>query len=129
MTSNVTKISAATPIYLVYTASKGACEQLVRVLAKDLGARGITVNALSPGPVDTDMYRNDGKSEEFAKTIPARFPLGRIPVPEEIAPLAAFLAREEAGWVNGQIIMVNGVSYALYFYAMTFLSRLQGMAV
>ena len=90
----------------------------MRVLAKDLGARGITVNALSPGPVNTDFYHSDGKTEEAAKTIPMMFPQGRLPVPEEIAPLAAFLAREEAVWVNGQTIMVSGVSYAFYFETM-----------
>ena len=109
VTSSTTKTSAVTPEYLVYTASKGAAEQLVRVLAKDLGARGITVNAVSPGATDTDFFRSDGKSAEFVQLIAGLFPQKQIPRAEDIAPLVAFLARDEAGWVNGQTVMVNGV--------------------
>lgn len=108
ITSNTTKTSAVTPEYLIYTASKGAAEQFVRVLAKDLGGKGITVNAVSPGATDTDFFRGDGKSEEFVQLIANLFPQKQIPVAKEIAPLVAFLARDEAAWVNGQCIMVNG---------------------
>ena len=95
-------------MYLIYTATKGAVEQMTRVLAKDLGARGVTVNGIGPGPTDTDLFRN-GKSPEFINFFANLHPQKRIPSPDEIAPIVAFLSREEAGWVNGQTIYVNGV--------------------
>jgi 3-oxoacyl-[acyl-carrier protein] reductase len=92
----------------MYATSKGAVEQLVRVLSKDLGARGITVNAISPSAVDTPLFRV-GKSPQLIKWVASLNPQKRIPHPDEISPIVAFLACEEAGWVNGQIIGVNGV--------------------
>ena len=80
-----------------------------RILAKDLGRKGITVNTVSPGPVDTDMFRY-GKTEEAITTIANSHPLKRLGAPNEIAPVVAFLASPEAAWVNGQTIAVNGVS-------------------
>lgn len=85
-------------------------EQMTRVLAKDLGTRGINVNSIAPGPVDTDLFRN-GKSEQLIKFFENLHPQKRIPQAEEIAPIVAFLSRDEAGWVNGQTIFVNGVSW------------------
>lgn len=108
--SSVTKISSVTPEYLIYTATKGAVEQLARVLAKDLGTQGVTVNVVAPGAVDTDMYQGDGKSAEFHEMVANTHPQKRLPLSDEIAPLVAFLASAEANWVNGQSIMVNGVS-------------------
>lgn len=96
---------------LLYATSKGAVEQLVRVLAKDLGAHGITVNAIAPGAVDTPLFRA-GKPPHMIKWIASLNPQNRIPPPDEISPIVAFLAYEEAGWVNGQIIGVNGVRAA-----------------
>lgn len=113
VTSSVTKTSAITPEYLIYTASKGADDQIVRVLAKDLGARGITVNAVAPGAVNTEFFQSDGKTDEFIQYVANMHPQKRLPIATEIAPLVVFLARDEAGWVNGQIIMVNGVSSKL----------------
>ena len=107
--SATTRFSGVPPNYLVYTATKGAIEQMTRVLAKDLGARGVTVNAIGPGPVDTDMFRN-GKSEQLISFFANLHPQKRIPQTEEIAPIVAFLSRDEAGWINGQTIFVNGVS-------------------
>ena len=83
---------------------------MTRVLAKDLGTRGINVNSIAPGPVDTDLFRN-GKSEQLIKFFENLHPQKRIPQAEEIAPIVAFLSRDEAGWVNGQTIFVNGVSW------------------
>lgn len=93
---------------LMYAASKGATEQLVRVLAKDLGQRGITVNAISPGAVDTPLFRA-GKTPQMIKWVASLNPQNRIPQPDEISPIVAFLASADAGWINGQIIGVNGV--------------------
>lgn len=113
ITSSTTRISSIPPEYLLYTSTKGAVEQLTRMLAKELGARNITVNAVAPGAVETDMLRyvarDLAKGDEFYKTLAAGQPQKRVAVPEDIAPIVAFLARDEAGWVNGQVIMVNGV--------------------
>lgn len=106
--SATTKFSGVPPNYLIYTATKGAVEQMTRVLAKDLGARGINVNSIAPGPVDTDLFRN-GKSEQLIQFFANLHPQKRIPQPDEISPIVAFLSRDEAGWVNGQTIFVNGV--------------------
>ncbi|KAH9950730.1 hypothetical protein B0H21DRAFT_706028 [Amylocystis lapponica] len=105
--SQVTRNSMITPTYLVYNATKGAVEQMTRVLAKDLGARGITVNAVAPGPVDTEMFRK-GKSEELIGRMTSLHPGKRLGLPDDIAPVVAFLARDDAGWVNGHILMANG---------------------
>jgi 3-oxoacyl-[acyl-carrier protein] reductase len=105
--SSLTKASNVLPNALVYLASKGAIEQIARVLAKDLGARGITVNTISPGPVDTPLFR-EGKSEQQIQFIAGLNPQKRIGLPDEIAPVVAFLAGPAATWVNGQNILVNG---------------------
>lgn len=105
------------PAGLAYTAAKGAVEQMSRVLAKDLGARGITVNTIAPGSVETEMLHK-GKSPEVVKQLANLNPQKRIPEASEIAPIIAFLAREEAGWVNGQTIFVNGVSIGLVLLIM-----------
>ena len=99
----------------MYAAAKGAVQQIVRVLSKDLGAKGLTVNAIAPGPVDTDLF-NNGKSEQLIQFFANMHPQKRIPSPDEISPIAAFLARDESGWVNGQTIFVNGVSGYLRFH-------------
>ena len=108
----MTKFSGVIPAALAYTAAKGAVEQMTRVLAKDLGARGITVNTIAPGSVETEMLHK-GKGPEVIKHLASLNPQKRIPEASEIAPIIAFLAREEAGWVNGQTIFVNGVSFGL----------------
>lgn len=108
LSTSITKNTAVPPNYLIYAAAKGAINQIVRVLSKDLGARGLTVNAIAPGPVDTELFRN-GKTEQMIQFFANMHPQKRIPQPDEIAPIAAFLSREEAGWVNGQTIFVNGV--------------------
>ena len=81
---------------------------MCRVLAKDLGARNITVNTVSPGPVDTPLFR-EGKTEQQIQFITGLSPSKRLGLPEDIAPVVSFLASPAATWVNGQTIMVNGV--------------------
>ncbi|KAF7795321.1 hypothetical protein EIP86_006477 [Pleurotus ostreatoroseus] len=103
----LTRASTVLPMGLLFCTSKGAVEQLVRILAKDLGERGITVNAISPGAVDTPLFRA-GKPTQMIKWVASLNPQNRIPLPEEISPMVAFLVSEEAQWVNGQIIGVNG---------------------
>jgi len=100
--------TAVTPNSLVYLATKGAIEQISRVLAKDLGTRGITVNTVSPGPVDTPQFR-EGKAQNIIDSISRQSPSKRLGEPEDIAPIVGFLASQAAQWINGQNIRVNGV--------------------
>lgn len=103
--STVTKIML--PEYGAYAATKGAVEQISKVLAKELGHRNIRVNTLSPGPVDTELFRR-GKTKEQIRNMEQMAALGRIASPEEIAELACILSSSESGWITGQNIMANG---------------------
>ncbi|KAE8157562.1 hypothetical protein BDV40DRAFT_44625 [Aspergillus tamarii] len=105
--SSLTVASMITPNYLLYTATKGAIEQMTRVLAKDLGRRGITVNTISPGPIGTDAYFV-GKTEQMVQLQSNLAPAGRLGKPEEVANVIAFLASDESQWINGQNVRING---------------------
>ncbi|KAF8813037.1 NAD(P)-binding protein [Phlegmacium glaucopus] len=107
LSTTLTAATTVLPNAVVYVASKGAIEQAARSLAKDLGARGITVNTVSPGPTDTPLFRA-GKPEQVINFIAGLHPAKRIGKPEEIAPVVTFLASPAASWVNGQNIPVNG---------------------
>lgn len=95
------------PTYATYCATKGAVEQLTRVFAKEVGNRGITVNVVSPGPTNTELFM-DGKSDADVQRMAALAALGRIGEPDDIANAVLFLASEEAGWITGQNIGANG---------------------
>lgn len=95
------------PTYASYCATKAAVEQLTRVFAKEVGHRGITVNVVSPGPTDTELFA-EGKSEADIHRMAAMAALGRIGEPEDIARVVAFLASDESGWISAQNIGVNG---------------------
>ena len=95
------------PGYSLYAASKGAVDQITRVLAKELGGRNITVNAVSPGPVDTELFR-EGKSEELIQQMAQMAALGRIGQVQDIADAVALLSGDDARWITGQCIHVNG---------------------
>jgi 3-oxoacyl-[acyl-carrier protein] reductase len=95
------------PGYAVYAATKAAVEAMTHVLAKELGGRRITVNAVSPGPVTTEMFLA-GRSPEIIQRATSEIPLGRLGEPEDIARVVSFLASAESGWVNGQVIKANG---------------------
>ncbi|MDA3901966.1 MAG: SDR family oxidoreductase [Desulfuromusa sp.] len=105
ISTSVTKMML--PNYGLYAASKGAVEQLTKVLAKELGPRGITVNAISPGPTDTELFR-EGKTEEQIRQMGAMAAFNRIGTPEDIAGAVALLASADAGWISGQDICANG---------------------
>ena len=99
------------PTYGAYAATKGAVDQLTRYAAKELGGRGITVNAVLPGPTDTELLRQHGKPEEVEqrlKVMAGLAPLGRLGQVDDIARVVAFLASDDAGWVTGQLLGVNG---------------------
>jgi len=95
------------PAHAVYAATKAAVEAMTHVLAKELGARKVTVNAVAPGPVGTELFLT-GRSEEVLKRLTNDIPLGRLGEPDDIAKVVSFLASPESGWVNGQVIKVNG---------------------
>lgn len=95
------------PRYSVYGATKAAIEVMTHVLAKELGPRGITVNAVAPGPVETDMFVT-GKTDDQIQATAKANPRGRIGHPDEIAAVVSFLAGPDSGWVSGQIIRANG---------------------
>jgi 3-oxoacyl-[acyl-carrier protein] reductase len=95
------------PGYGVYAATKAAVEAMTHVLAKELGPRAITVNAVAPGPVATSLFL-DGKSDAQVETITRMIPLGRLGEPDDIAAIVSFLASPASNWVNGQVIRANG---------------------
>lgn len=95
------------PGYGAYAASKAAVEAMVKVMAKEMKGRGITVNCVAPGPVATEMFYA-GKTEEMVERAIAECPLGRLGEVEDVAPVVGFLVCEEGGWVNGQVIRANG---------------------
>lgn len=97
------------PGYSAYAAMKGAIETLSKYQAKELGARGITVNVIAPGPIETDfgggVIRDNPK---YNQIIAASTALGRAGVPDDIGGVVAFLCTEEARWINAQRIEVSG---------------------
>jgi len=100
-------VGALLPRYGVYTATKAAVEAMTSILAKELGMRGITVNAVAPGPTATALFMN-GKSEAVVQSMIDANPLKRLGQPDDIASVVAFLASPDGGWVNGQTIRANG---------------------
>lgn len=100
-------IAKSLPGYGPYIASKSAVEGLVHVLANELRGRQITVNAVAPGPVGTELFLN-GKTPEQVTALANMAPLQRIGEPDDIANAVAFLVGPDGGWVNSQVVRVNG---------------------
>ena len=105
--STVTSINPPTTV--VYAATKGAVSTITRVLANELGPRKIRVNSINPGGVETEGTHTLGMiGSDFEKQMTAQTPLGRLGQPQDIAPVAAFLASPESGWITGEVIQVAG---------------------
>ena len=97
------------PNTVVYTATKGAVDAVTRVLAKELGPRKIRVNAIKPGFTDTEGTHAVGHiGSDFEKQLVTQTPLGRTGQPDDIAPVAVFLASDESRWVTGDTLAVSG---------------------
>ncbi|MGV9675705.1 SDR family NAD(P)-dependent oxidoreductase [Nocardia sp. NPDC003482] len=103
VSSAVTRVNPAGQA--LYAASKAAGEHLVRTAARELGARGITVNSVLPGPTDTDLFASSGAPVDV---LLAQTPLGRLAEPGDIADVVDFLASDAARWITGQSIAVDG---------------------
>ncbi|SMG28209.1 SDR family oxidoreductase [Paraburkholderia susongensis] len=100
-------LALSLPGYGIYSATKAAVEAFTRVFAKELRGRNITVNAVAPGPVATELFL-EGKTDEQIETFAKMPPLQRLGKPDDIASVVAFLVGPDAGWVNGQVLRANG---------------------
>lgn len=107
ISSNVTHVHPAESA--IYTGTKGAIDAITGVLARELGPRGIRVNAVSPGLVETEGTHTAGAmGSEFQDWNVANTPLGRVGQVQDIAPIVSYLASSDAGWVTGEIILGSG---------------------
>ena len=93
---------------VVYTTTKGGIQQLTRVQALALAPHGIKVNAMAPGPIETELMRRVGTDDQLMTTILSRTPQGRIGTPQECGRLAVFLASEDSNFIFGQSIYIDG---------------------
>jgi 3-oxoacyl-[acyl-carrier protein] reductase len=93
--------------YGIYAATKSAIETMTAILSKEMRGRGITVNAVAPGPTATDLFL-DGKSPELIDRMAKMNPMERLGTPEDIASAVAFLVGPDGGWINGQVLRANG---------------------
>lgn len=100
-------IASVTPGYAIYAGSKSSLEQFTRALAREVGARGITVNMIAPGPVDTPFYRipESPDAVAYATNLSVARRLGAV---SDIVPLVRFLASPESQWITAQTLFING---------------------
>jgi 3-oxoacyl-[acyl-carrier protein] reductase len=107
ISSTVTRITP--PGSSIYTATKGAVDSITQVLSKELGARNIRVNAINPGIVETEGTHSAGFiGSEFHTSAVKATPLGRTGQPNDIAPIAVFLASDDSRWLTGETIIASG---------------------
>lgn len=100
-------VGLAPPGYSVYAATKAAVETMTAIFAKELRGRDISVTAIAPGPVGTELFLV-GKTPEMVEKIAQAAPMGRLGTPEDIARVVAFLVGPDGGWINGAVIRANG---------------------
>lgn len=107
ISSNVTRIHPAESA--IYTGTKGAIDAITVVLSRELGPRGIRVNAVNPGLIETEGTHTAGvMGSEFQTWNEGQTPLGRIGQVRDIAPIVSYLASDDAGWITGEIILGSG---------------------
>jgi 3-oxoacyl-[acyl-carrier protein] reductase len=107
ISSTVTRITP--PQSAIYTGTKGAVDSITQVLSKELGPKKIRVNAINPGMVETEGTHTAGFiGSDFQIEIEKTTPLGRIGQPDDIAPVAVFLASDDSRWLTGEIILASG---------------------
>jgi 3-oxoacyl-[acyl-carrier protein] reductase len=102
-----TTLALNMPGYAVYNGTKAAVEAFTHVFAKELRGRNITVNAVAPGPIATELFLN-GKTDEQVAHFSRMPPLERLGQPDDIADVVSFLVGPDAGWINGQVLRANG---------------------
>lgn len=107
---STTLTSVMTGPYGVYSGSKAAVERMMLAAAKELGARGITVNAVAPGPIDDSFY-HAAETPEAVAAATHHSPRGRLGAPGDIAPVVGYLVGPDAGWVSGQTVRANGAMF------------------
>ena len=101
--------SITPPTTAVYTATKGAVDAVTHVLAKELGPKKIRVNSINPGMVETEGVHTIGFiGSDFQKQLESQTPLGRIGQPDDISPIAVFLASADSGWLTGETLLASG---------------------
>jgi len=108
---NIGSVAGANPPpnTVVYSATKGALDTVTRALAKELAPKKIRVNSINPGGTETEGVHTIGMiGSDFEKLIVAGTPLGRLGQPSDIAPVAVFLASDDAGWLTGELITASG---------------------
>jgi 3-oxoacyl-[acyl-carrier protein] reductase len=97
------------PTSVIYSGTKAAVDAITRVLAKELGPRKVRVNSINPGPVETEGFHAGGFSgSDFEKQMIAQTPLRRLGQPDDVGPVAAFLASSDAAWITGETIFASG---------------------
>lgn len=99
-------IARSSPTYGAYIASKAGVEELVRVLANELRGRNVTVNAVAPGPVETELFLQ-GKNQEQIEQLSKLAPMERLGKTLDIARVVSFLAGPDGGWINAQVLRAN----------------------
>ena len=107
---NIGSMASQTPPpgSVVYSATKGALDVITKGLAAELGPKKILVNAVLPGPVETEGAQSMDNWDQFKNMLVPRTPLGRVGQPRDIATVVSFLASDDAGWITGQIISAAG---------------------
>jgi 3-oxoacyl-[acyl-carrier protein] reductase len=108
---NISSVASVAPVVnsSVYSATKGAVDAITKTLSKELGPRQIRVNSVNPGLVETEGTHTGGfLDSDFRKEIEANTPLGRIGMPEDIAPAVAFLASDLSKWITGEVLVISG---------------------